>query len=86
MPYIRTDAKTIGKIVERGNIDTPCTQIHDHSLFWLDTGPVIEISTCQKLNFFNDCYTLQNLRFLCFAMSKFCVQEIHITSNANIAL
>jgi hypothetical protein len=34
MPYIRTDAKTIGKIVERGNIDTPCTQIHDHSLFW----------------------------------------------------
>jgi hypothetical protein len=42
MPYIRTDAKTIGKIVERGNIDTPCTQIHDHSLFWLDTGPSIK--------------------------------------------
>lgn len=46
---------------------------------------VIEISTCQELNFFNDCYTLQNLRFLCFATSKLRVQEIHITSNANIA-
>ena len=46
---------------------------------------VIEISTCQKLNFFNDCYALHNLRFLCFAMSKLRVQEIHITSNANIA-
>jgi len=46
---------------------------------------VIEISTCQKLHFFNDCSKLQNLRFLCFATSKLRVQELHITSNANIA-
>jgi hypothetical protein len=25
-------------IVERGNIDTPNTQIHDHSFSWLCTG------------------------------------------------
>jgi len=30
------------KIVERDKIDTPCTQIHDGSLSWLDTGTSIK--------------------------------------------
>jgi hypothetical protein len=29
------------KAVERGNIDTPHTQIHDRSFSWLDTGTSI---------------------------------------------
>ena len=30
------------RIVERGNIDTPKTQIHDCSLSWLGTGTLIQ--------------------------------------------
>jgi hypothetical protein len=30
------------KIVERGKIDTPNTQIHDCSLSWLSTGTLIK--------------------------------------------
>ena len=30
------------KIVEKGQIDTPNTQIHDHSLSWLGTGTSIK--------------------------------------------
>ncbi len=35
---VRTVPKGNRKIVERGNIDTPNTQIHDHSFPWLCTG------------------------------------------------
>ena len=33
---------TKNKFVERGNIDTPNTQIHDRSLSWLDSGTSIK--------------------------------------------
>jgi hypothetical protein len=36
MPHCRNSSKI--KIVERGNIDTPNTQIHDLSLLWYGTG------------------------------------------------
>jgi hypothetical protein len=35
---VRTFPKSNRKIVERGKIDTPNTQIHDSLLFWLGTG------------------------------------------------
>ena len=35
---VRTIQKSNRKIVERGNIDTPNTQIHDQSFSWLCTG------------------------------------------------
>jgi hypothetical protein len=31
------------KIVERGNMDIPYKQIHDHSLFWIGTGISVKI-------------------------------------------
>ena len=39
---VRTFSKSNRKIVERGKIDTPNTQILDLSLFWLDTGTSIK--------------------------------------------
>ena len=35
---VRTVLKSNKKIVERGRIDTPKTQMHDHSLSWLGAG------------------------------------------------
>jgi hypothetical protein len=37
-----TVPKSNRKIVERCNIDTPKTQVHDHSLSWLCTGTSIK--------------------------------------------
>jgi hypothetical protein len=37
------------KIVERGNMDIPYTQIHDHSLFWIGTGTSVKIGGEVKL-------------------------------------
>jgi hypothetical protein len=37
-----TVSKSNRKLVERGKLDTPDTQIHNHSLFCLDTGTSIE--------------------------------------------
>ena len=37
---VGTIPKSNIKIVERGKIDTPNTQIHDRSLSWLGTGLV----------------------------------------------
>jgi len=34
--------KSNRKIVERDKIDTPHTQIHNHSLYWLNTGNLIQ--------------------------------------------
>jgi len=38
---VGTVPKSIRKIVERGKIDTPNTQIHDRSLSWLGIGILI---------------------------------------------
>ena len=35
-----TVPKSNRKIVERGNIDNPSTEVNDHSLFWLGTVDV----------------------------------------------
>jgi hypothetical protein len=35
---VGTILKSIIKILERGIVNTPNIQIHDHSLSWLDTG------------------------------------------------
>jgi hypothetical protein len=35
---VGTIPKSDIKIVERGKMDTPNTEIHDRSLSWLDTG------------------------------------------------
>jgi len=42
IPHYRTVTVPISnrKIVDRGKIDTPNTQIHDRSLSWLGTGLV----------------------------------------------
>jgi len=37
------------KIVERGNMDIPYTQLHDHSLFWIGTGTSVKIGGEVKL-------------------------------------
>ena len=39
---VETILKLNIKIVERGKIDTPSTQIHDPSLSWLGTGTLIK--------------------------------------------
>jgi hypothetical protein len=39
---VTTVLKFNGKIAERGKIDSPYTQIHDHSLSWLGTGTTIK--------------------------------------------
>ena len=39
---VETIPKLNIKIVERGKIDTPNTQIHDPSLSWLGTGTLIK--------------------------------------------
>jgi len=39
---VRTIPKSNIKIVERSKLDTPNTQIHDHSLSWLGTGTSIK--------------------------------------------
>jgi hypothetical protein len=39
---VETIPKLNIKIVERGKIDTPSTQIHDPSLSWLGTGTLIK--------------------------------------------
>ena len=45
IPDITPNVLLVGrKIVERGNIETPNTQIHDHSLSWLGTGTPIKVS------------------------------------------
>jgi len=40
---VETVSKSKIKIVERGQIDTPYTQIHDRSLSWFGTGTSIKI-------------------------------------------
>ena len=39
---VRTVLKSNKKIVERGRIDTPKTQKHDHSLSWLGAGTSVK--------------------------------------------
>ena len=39
---VGTIPKSKRKFVERGKIDTPNTQIHDHSHSWLGTGTSIK--------------------------------------------
>ena len=43
-PTIGPVLKSNIKIVERGNIDTPITQIHDRSFFWRGTGTSIKVA------------------------------------------
>ena len=40
--YHITASKSHTNIIERGKIDTPNTQIHDHSLSWLGSGNSIK--------------------------------------------
>ena len=40
---VETVSKSKIKIVETDQIDTPYTQIHDHSLSWFGTGTSIKI-------------------------------------------
>ena len=49
IPHVGTVQKVNRKIVERDKIDTPNTQIHDRSFFWLGTGTSIKKSGRVKL-------------------------------------
>ena len=44
-----TVPKSNGKIVESGKIDTPITQMHDHSFYWLGIDTLLKVA---RLNSF----------------------------------
>ena len=48
----QTVPKFNSEIVERGKIDTPSKQIHDHSISWLGTGTSIK-NKMVGLGYFN---------------------------------
>ena len=45
-------SNSVEKVVDKDKIDTPKTQIHHHSLSWLDTGTPIGVQASGQYNIF----------------------------------
>ena len=54
-----TVPKSNGKIVESGKIDTPITQMHDHSFYWLGIDTLLKVA---RLNSFLRAQTWEMLQ------------------------